>query len=132
MVDVHDLLGVKFVNGGRDVGMGLDCWGLTMEIYRRHGVELPDFTVDAFACQIINQMAWEEIQSRKWEQVEEPKNGGVPLVVLMRIHPRYANHVGVYIGKGRIMHTRQDTGAIISKCSELRSHIEGFYQLCSQ
>ena len=132
MVDLRDLIGVKFVSGGRDVGTGLDCWGLAMEIYRRYGMELPDFVVDSFAFQIINQMAWEEIQSRKWEQVEEPRNGGAPLVVLMRIHPKYVNHVGVYTGGGRIMHTRKDTGVIISGCSQLRQNIEGFYRLCSQ
>ena len=33
-----DLIGVPFVDGGRDKN-GLDCWGLVKEAFRRQGCE---------------------------------------------------------------------------------------------
>ena len=69
MVDVHDLIGKPFVSGGRDVEIGMDCWGLVMEIYMRYGVRLPDFKVDAFAFNAIDALAGEEVKSRKCQRM---------------------------------------------------------------
>ena len=46
MIEFGDLIGVPFVRGGRDPAGGLDCVGLTLEIYRRAGIELPEPSVD--------------------------------------------------------------------------------------
>lgn len=35
MIDYEDLIGIPFVNHGRDRAVGFDCYGLVMEMYRR-------------------------------------------------------------------------------------------------
>ena len=42
-MEISDLIGVPFVSRGRDPKIGLDCWGLVMEIGRRMGKNIPDF-----------------------------------------------------------------------------------------
>ena len=129
---VNDLIGVPFVNGGRSTSLGLDCWGLVMEVFRRYDQTLPDFTVDAFACKVIDSLAGEEVGTRKWEQVHEPLEDHVPVVVLMRIHPAYISHAGVYLGGGNIIHTTEPTGVVISQRNSLGNRIEGYYKPCSR
>ncbi len=132
MVDTAGLVGVRFVNGGRNAASGVDCWGLVMEVFQRAGIELPDFTVDAFACQAIDALAGQEAVSRVWEEVYSPQEGDAPLVVLMRMHPKLITHAGVYLGEDKIIHTMKHTGAIISRIRVLKSNIAGYYRPCSQ
>lgn len=42
MIDVSDLIGVRFVNHGRSVAQGFDCYGLAIEVSKRNGHSLPD------------------------------------------------------------------------------------------
>jgi len=127
-LDVVGLVGGKFVNGGRDVRVGLDCWGLVMEVYRRYGMELPDFTVDAFAFKAIDALASGAVRDKTWEEVWEPGDKDVPLVVLMHMHPVFITHVGVLVGRGRILHTTRDTGVVISRTVGMNSQIVGYYR----
>lgn len=46
MIDYDDLIGIPFINGGRDRNKGFDCYGLVMEVYRRCGIALPEYTAD--------------------------------------------------------------------------------------
>lgn len=110
---VDDLIGVKFAKRGRDVTSGLDCWGLVMEVHRRYGIVMPDL--------------YNGLYIGKWEEILEPTNKDVPLVVLMKIHPILTIHAGVYIGNNRIIHTMESTGVIISKASVLKTQIVGYY-----
>jgi len=128
MVKIKDLIGGRFVNGGRSVRAGMDCWGLVMEVYRRYGIAIPDFTVGAFDYVVINALMDEAVESQKWEEVGKPAIGDVPLVVLMRMHPTLITHAGVYVGGNRIIHTMKMTGVIMSRVDGLKSRIEGYYR----
>ena len=121
-----DLIGKPFVSGGRDLHTGMDCWGLIMEVYNRRGINLPDFKVDSKAFALINSIIDGEIGTGAWEEVEQP--GDELLVVLMRIHPKYVTHVGAYLGDGRIIHTMENTGVVISRATALRNMIVGYYR----
>ena len=132
MVRVDDLVGVPFVNGGRNPNTGLDCWGLVMVVFKRHGIELPDFKVDAFAYMAIDTLIREATVSRSWEEVFQPCDGDAPLVVLMSIHPVLVTHAGVYIGHNKIIHTMENANTVISKTGLLGKHIVGYYRRCSQ
>ena len=37
-----DLIGVPFVNRGRDKNTGFDCYGLVKEVFRRYGYTIPN------------------------------------------------------------------------------------------
>ncbi len=128
MVKLGDLIGKKFVNGGRDVQTGMDCWGLVMEVYRRYGITIPDFTVDAFAFHAIDLLAGEAMVERVWEEVCHPYSREAPLVVLMRMHPELITHAGVFVGNKRIIHTMKGTGVIMSHTAPLQSRIAGYYR----
>ena len=130
MVDINTLVGVPFVSEGRSSVLGMDCWGLTMEVFKRHGVELPDFTVDAFAFKRIGQLVDGAIGEPMWEEVVEPTDSDVPLVVLMKMHPQYITHAGVLIKGGRVIHALQGAGVIISKVAVLKKTIVGYYRPC--
>ena len=43
MIDYSDLIGVPFKNQGRDKNIGLDCYGLVMEVYKKLGIQLPEY-----------------------------------------------------------------------------------------
>ena len=132
MVNVSHLVGKKFISGGRDVQKGFDCWGLVMAVFKEHGIQLPDFTVDAFAFTAIDALAGEAVESRIWEKVHNPLDWDEPLVVLMRMHPNLVTHVGAYIGNNKLIHTMKGTNAVISKVSALERRIVGYYRLCSE
>ena len=128
MVDVKCLVGKKFVDGGRDVKKGLDCWGLVMEIFKRYGITLPNFTPSAFAFAEIDALAKEAVGFSQWEEVHHPQDGDVPLVVLMRMHPGLIKHVGVFLGGNRLIHTMESTNTVISRVSMLKHRITGYYR----
>ena len=48
MINVTDLIGVPFVEFGRDIHAGLDCYGLAIEIEKRLGKELKDVVLERF------------------------------------------------------------------------------------
>ena len=128
MDNLRELIGIKFVNGGRNIRTGLDCWGLVMEIFRRKGITVPDFIIDAFDYKTINNLA--EKKQKVWMRVDNPVSTDAPLVVIMRIHPILITHAGVFIGGGKVIHTTAGTGVIISRIAALKNRIVGYYRPC--
>ena len=126
--DLTHVVGTPFSNKGRIVGVGLDCWGLVMYVFGLYGIELPDFDADAFRYSDNDKKVLESIHSGKWKEVQYSMGSDEPLVVLMKMHPKYIAHVGVSTGDGRILHTTENTGAILSKVSTLKRRIVGFYR----
>jgi cell wall-associated NlpC family hydrolase len=62
-------------------------------------------------------------QSNNFVMVKEPKYG---TLVLMNNadHHSIINHIGVYVGEGRVLHTSKKTGCVISKIEML--NIKGY------
>ena len=125
---LRDLIGIRFIEGGRDTESGLDCWGLAMEVYRRYGINIPDFTVDAFAFQTIDRLANESIMTKSWEEVYHPEDKDAPLIVLMRMHPKFVNHAGVFIGNNRIIHTMRRMNVVLTRVDAIKTRITGYYR----
>lgn len=124
---LHDLIGIKFANGGRDKATGFDCWGLVLEVFRRFGYDLPDYKVSCEARPEIDGT----IQQNKpfWKKIELGELSVPALLVIRFNSPNLCNHTGVYIGNGRFIHTRQRTGVVIEDIESpvWRRVIEGFY-----
>lgn len=100
MVNVKDLVGVAYVNGGRSVTQGLDCWGLVREYYRRGGIALPKFPINAtHTDEVMDEIEKNQVN---WEKLEEPEIGCV--VLLMLIGNPLPSHCGVYLGYGEFIH----------------------------
>lgn len=119
-----DLIGLPFVDGGRDPAAGLDCWGLSTEVFRRYGVELPDYKISCEEASLISHKVNE--QRPHWRRC----TGEIPVPALVVIRfAGYCDHTGVYIGNGRFIHTRKGVGVNIDRIDNpaWAKRIEGFY-----
>ena len=80
-------IGVRYRLGGES-RRGVDCSGLTMQVFKKLGVSLPH---------------WDEKQYRKGTKV--PKGQEKPGdLVFFNEHRRNISHVGIYAGNGKIIH----------------------------
>jgi cell wall-associated NlpC family hydrolase len=126
---VTDLIGVPFADGGRGPD-GYDCWGLVCEVFRRGGIELQDYRECNLSCYDSNGFfdIFRKEMSR-WVR-HEVADIPVPAVVAIRFnHPVFVNHVGVYVGDEKFLHTREKTGVCVERIDTpyWRHRIEGFY-----
>ena len=69
-----DLIGVPFLNKGRDVKKGLDCYGLVKEVYKRHGINIPEYD-DQYKnytdmCQ-ISEIIKGNTKGYPWKEIKE-------------------------------------------------------------
>ena len=126
MFDYKDLIGIPFVDRGRDPKVGLDCFGLAKEVFRWHGIDLPEFWIACEDASQINRTVGEEKKSGRWARLEKPE---VPCLIVLRFNAYKWNHVGVYIGSGRMIHTARKTGGRIERLDHpyWRQRIEGYY-----
>jgi len=120
----EDLLGVPFQNRGRDPKTGLDCYGLAIEVFRRHGIQLPEFWISCMDFSTIEKTM--EEQKSRWVRVGIDV---VPSIAVIRLRSKHYNHVLINIGRGRFIHTRRNTGVQIERFDDLywRNRYDGFY-----
>lgn len=105
-----DLIGKPFVDGGRGP-KEFDCWGLAIEIFKRIGYNIPNFTVGAFKPEEIDKCIKE--QRVYWKAIKEPQVG---CLILMRLgRHQFVNHCGIYLGNGLFIHTREKLGCCIDR-----------------
>lgn len=95
-----DLLRVRYRPGGRDHRDGLDCYGLLLEVMRRRGVPLPPDP--AYAPSAPGPAIQQAVLRDGWVAIEDPMPGDA--VAGRVLHPALPDHVGVYLGEGRILH----------------------------
>lgn len=126
-MEYGDLIGVPFVDGGRDKENGFDCWGLAMEMYRRQGVMLKDYALPAVeAARISASMKYNTHTAKDWQKLKKPD---MYCIILIKLSPEvWANHVGIYIGGGKFIHAYSPTGVSIARISRWQSRIVGYYK----
>lgn len=120
--EYSDLIGVPFVDGGRDAS-GLDCWGLAKECFFRQGIIVQDYDISAMATIAIDH----ELKANEnvWRKIEEPVVGC--LVLINASCNGFANHVGIYVGDHKFLHAYAHTGVCLSTIKRWQSHIKGYY-----
>jgi cell wall-associated NlpC family hydrolase len=112
VVDLRDLVGRPFESGGR--GPSFDCWGLVREVYRRYGIELPDYPIAAVDHEQIARQVAQDLPS--WREVRPPYP--VPAVAVFRLAGPLPCHTGAVISPGRFLHAREKTFS----CTEDLAH----------
>lgn len=120
---VSDLIGAPFVDGGRGPE-GYDCWGLVCEVFRRYGVELPDYKLCCYDSERFFGLFCGELP--RWKRCEPPE---IPSIMAIKLNFPVVNHVGVYVGDGKFLHAREKTGVVIERVDtpQWRHRVEGFY-----
>jgi cell wall-associated NlpC family hydrolase len=128
LYEIADLIGIPFVDEGRDPATGLDCWGLFVLAQKCLGNIVPDFKVSCFNTEGIT--GFFEIARESWTPVEVPVPGDAVLMTLDPFMPNMIQHFGVYLGRGRFLHTLQKTHSHLSRIDDrfYKNKIRGFYR----
>jgi cell wall-associated NlpC family hydrolase len=122
--NLADLIGKPFKSGGRGPDE-YDCFGLAKEVFRRYGIELPDYRIMPEQIEIINEVIQIHVG---WEPVD-PKNLPVPCLITLRFNSEYSNHVATYIGHGSFIHIAEKIGVHQSQIDNpmWRHNITGYW-----
>jgi cell wall-associated NlpC family hydrolase len=101
---MKSLIGIPFLDRGRDRN-GMDCWGLALATMRHFGKDVPDFDVSCFDTPSIHAIYDGQRAQWVWNKVDIPEPGDIAIMCLDPRFPEMVQHVGVYIGNGRVIHT---------------------------
>lgn len=135
MIDYTDLIGTPFVNKGRDKIKGLDCYGLCIEVYKRYGIDIPEYYKE---CTEYTDLAtttsiYENHKDEQgvWREVDI-NDMPTPCLIALRfgVPKGVVNHTAVYIGNGKFIHIRENTGVCVDRIDSpaWRRVIEGAYE----
>lgn len=96
---------------GRDFD-GADCWGLVMLYYLfALGITLPDYRIGCAFSSMIADKVVEQEKNGPWQEIPEPVENCIVLMALDASQPSVRNHIGVYVGDNRLLHTRAAKGS---------------------
>ncbi len=133
-VSYADLIGKGFKYGGRGP-LEYDCYGLAMEIYRRLGIELPEFG-SAIQVHVIHRMIDEAAHSKldtQHSKLFEELSAPEPFcLVTFMIRPPYTSHIGVVLEDNvHFMHIVRKTKVTIERLDNQlwKRRITGFFKL---
>ena len=119
MIDIADLIGVPFVEFGRDVKNGLDCYGLAIEVEKRLGKTLKDVVLEKFDRAKVEKTAPTlHVKKLRLDQISE----GVILEFYGLQDKRL--HVAVALDKNIFIHATENQGVRISSFASSKSYLK--------
>ena len=125
---INDLIGKSF-SDDPVLAYGPDfysCYGLLVEVFKRYGIEIPKVNIAVLACENASNREIEKRAALEWEEIKEPE---VPCGVLIRSStPGFANHIGIYIGKNRMIHIVLKRNVVVDRLSDWKHKIIGYYK----
>lgn len=121
-----NFIGVKFSDDEESFD-GANCYGLVRLFYREElGIIIPSLNVPSNHSNKVYATFLKQI-SEHWKSVEEPSYGDVVAMAQNFAHPKIVQHVGIYIGDGKVLHTLNKINSHITSIETLRPIIKGFY-----
>lgn len=121
---INDLIGVKYKPHGRNLD-GIDCYGLIIEVYKRLGVTLQDIEYEETD---IKSNAYIDEVMRKTLPVEKIDKPEKYCIVELKV-AGFPSHVGIYIGKGELLHADRKQGVVIEQLQRWENRIAGYYRV---
>jgi len=124
MISYNELIGIPF---DADNINGKNCYEILRAVYMCNGIYVSDINIAECSCKDFTDKEVDLQVSKYWEKITRPE---IICGVLMKSYgQRFANHIGVFIGKNRIIHTKRETGCIIeSMLPKYKNKINGFYK----
>ncbi len=124
MVDIQRYIQIPYKEHGRDHD-GCDCLGLVILVYREEfGLNFPDVLYsdpqDPDNAGLINVMK----STVEAMPVDDPQEGDIVLLILSG-----APHMGVYVGKGAMLHTSCRFGTVCERLSRYRGRSMVYYRV---
>jgi len=103
IADVQDLIGRPYVHGARGPE-AFDCWGVCAEVYRRRGVELPDYEVRHLNhAQTLALIMGNVDDHAEW--IDEPDDWAF-------VFDERSGHIGLH-WRGSVMHAARGLGVVV-------------------
>ena len=123
------LIGIPFVDGGRTPDEGLDCLGLFILVNKEYGIAVPDHKVSCYNTLAITYEALKRIKD-SWEKIDEPVEGCGVAFAIDPAYPGLVQHLGVYIGDGKVIHTIQKAQSSLLDVNHTywKNKIIGYYR----
>ncbi len=119
MIDVADLIGVPFVEFGRDIKNGLDCYGLAIEVEKRLGKTLKDVVLEKFDRAKVERTAPTlNVKKLRLDEISE----GV-ILEFYGLHDKRL-HVAVALDKNTFIHATENQGVRISSFASSRTYLK--------
>ncbi len=109
MIDVSDLIGVPFVEFGRDKENGLDCYGLAIEVEKRLGKDLKDVVLEKFNREKVEKTV--PTLNVKKIRLDEIKEGAV--LEFYGLQDKRL-HIAVALDEKTFIHATENQGVRIS------------------
>ena len=129
MIDINKYIEIPFKPQGRDFS-GCDCYGLIYLFYKtEYNKELPLLTNsydNPHEHKRIQDLITLEMPILNVVEIENPYEGCVVLFKFVG----YTCHMGIYIGKNKILHVMNKSNSVCEKIDSirLRGRLEGFYE----
>lgn len=121
-IDVSKYIGKQYIPNVRD-GSGYDCYSLVLAIEKDLGHNLPDMQYDTTSRAGRKYSVESGKKEPYFEKVEKPLAGCIVILYYKDV----PQHIGVYIGKGKVIHATFDRGVVIDELRTLK--VEGFYKV---
>lgn len=106
MIDVSDLIGVKYQGFGRSKETGFDCYGLAIEVERRFGKELRDVIYSDHSVELSDALA---------PTLNVKTTNLMEAGTIIEIHIKNELHIGVALNDSEFIHATTNQGVKISK-----------------
>jgi len=121
-------IGVPFSDQQNQGFSGANCYGLVKLFYREYlGIDIPELRVHSDHSNKVWATYLREINDN-WKTVKEPKIYDVVAMAQDKKHPRIVQHVGIYLGNGKVLHTLSKINSHIVSLESVKHSIKGFHR----
>lgn len=127
---IKEYIGIPYESCGRK-REGADCWGLVRMILReRFDIEVPMYNeyTDSEDFSSSERVIKDKTESGEWDQVSF-ENARAGDVVVLRVRG-YPIHVGLYLGKGRMIHILRKIKSVVEdlRTPQWKFRVIGYYR----
>lgn len=101
----------------------MPCWELVVSWFGALGIALRPYT------EYWMNGAPAPIGLIEWQRVEAP---GLDDILVLNLTGRAADHVGIYVGGGKFLHSTEYAGVCVEQVERYKKRILGFYRYAGE